>query len=138
MQGRMWGLIQITSASHLKDLENCLISPEAPDFEFPCSCSENPWAISNHWTGFLGKYLFPFRFSVCTGVFLDLSPLQVIVFVTFSFVMALTSWALRQRFDSGYPWDCPSPYCVLSTVSPLPSMLLLQKPDSTTVASLHS
>lgn len=70
----MWGLIQITSASHLKDLENCLISPGAPDFEFPCSCSENPWANSNHWTGFLGKYLFPFCLSVCTGVFLDLSP----------------------------------------------------------------
>ena len=70
----MWSLIQLPTASHLKDFETCLISRGALNFEFPCSCSENPWAIFNHWTGFLGKYLFLFCLSVCTGVFLDLSP----------------------------------------------------------------
>lgn len=127
----MWGLIQITLASHVKDLESCLISPGTPDFEFPCGCSENPWAISKLWTGLLGKCLFPFCFSVSTGASLALCPWQVIFFVTFTFVMALTSWGLRQRFVSGHPWDCSTPYSVLSTASPLPSMVLLQEPDST-------
>lgn len=77
------------------------------------------------------KVSFPMLFLFEHWSFLDLCPWQVIFFVTFTFVMALTSRGLRQRFASGHPWDCSTPYCVLSTASPLPLMLLLQEPDST-------